>query len=72
MTIRRNDKVMAQICNNLSHPLSCTLNQQAVDSIPTRPPDFFNHFRAFSLDANLKIIRLWRAPARHIRQQETC
>jgi hypothetical protein len=35
--ISRNDKGMAQIFKDLSHPLSFTLNQRAVGSTPTRP-----------------------------------
>jgi len=37
LTNSRNDKGTAQVFNNLSHPLSFTLNQRAVGSTPTRP-----------------------------------
>ena len=47
-TIRKVGEGMAQVFNNLSHPLRFTLNQGAVGSTPTRPTKFFNHLHQYA------------------------
>jgi hypothetical protein len=42
---------MAQVINNLSHLLSFTLHQRAVDSTPPQPTKFFNILRILPLDS---------------------
>jgi hypothetical protein len=51
LTITSIEKGMAQAFNNLSHPLSFTLNQRAIASTPRRPTKSFNliHYAAQSV-----------------------